>query len=228
MPARGELVAQLAAAVEQQRHRDDRTPHLLDRRNASNNALPVVAVSSTMSTRWPGSSTPAIRPPTPWSFASLRIANARLAGHEGDGECDRHRADHRAADGVVVASAVMPASASASTIASPTICEAVAPEAHLPAVEIPVRRPAGVERELAFADRVLPQHGGERDLGRAQRHAAPTTVAGASSDRSMTRPSVEPRSASEARSGCGMSPTTFRPSLQIPAMSSSAPFGFST
>ena len=41
-------------------------------------------------------------------------------------------------------------------------------------------------------------------------------------------PSAEPRRASDARSGCGMSPTTLRCSLQTPAMSSRLPFGLRT
>jgi DNA helicase-2/ATP-dependent DNA helicase PcrA len=43
-----------------------------------------------------------------------------------------------------------------------------------------------------------------------------------------TTPSLEPSSASEARSGWGMSPTTLPVALQIPAMSSRLPFGLST
>src|SRR5262249_12091904 len=44
----------------------------------------------------------------------------------------------------------------------------------------------------------------------------------------ITRPSAEPTSGSEARSGCGIRPITLRRSLQIPAMSRSDPFGLST
>ena len=45
---------------------------------------------------------------------------------------------------------------------------------------------------------------------------------------SSTRPSAEPSSGSEARSGCGISPTTLRPTLHTPAMSSTEPLGLST
>ena len=48
----------------------------------------------------------------------------------------------------------------------------------------------------------------------------------ASSDRSSTTPSAQPSSASLARSGCGMRPTTLPASLLIPAMSSRLPLGF--
>jgi hypothetical protein len=41
-------------------------------------------------------------------------------------------------------------------------------------------------------------------------------------------PSVEPRSASEERSGCGIIPRTLRPALQIPAMLSSEPLGLAS
>ena len=51
--------------------------------------------------------------------------------------------------------------------------------------------------------------------------------AAASSDSSSTTPSAEPISASKAL-GCGMSPTTLWPSLQIPAMSSRLPLGLRT
>src|SRR6266568_3579347 len=46
--------------------------------------------------------------------------------------------------------------------------------------------------------------------------------------RNSTRPSVEPRRGSLARSGWGMSPTTLPSAEQMPAMSSVAPFGLST
>ena len=45
-------------------------------------------------------------------------------------------------------------------------------------------------------------------------------------DSNSTRPSALPTAVSHARSGCGIRPTTFRASLQIPAMFSSDPFGF--
>ncbi len=43
-----------------------------------------------------------------------------------------------------------------------------------------------------------------------------------------TRRRLEPSSSSQARSGCGMRPTTLPASLQMPAMSSIDPFGLST
>jgi len=39
-------------------------------------------------------------------------------------------------------------------------------------------------------------------------------------------PSAEPSKPSLDRSGCGIMPSTLRPSLQMPAMLSSDPFGF--
>ena len=53
-------------------------------------------------------------------------------------------------------------------------------------------------------------------------------AAAASSARKSACPSVEPSSASLARSGWGINPTTLPASLQIPAMSSSEPLGLST
>ena len=58
--------------------------------------------------------------------------------------------------------------------------------------------------------------------------AATDSRADASSDSSSTTPSSEPRSASLARSGWGMRPTTLPCSLAMPAMSSRLPFGFRT
>ena len=54
------------------------------------------------------------------------------------------------------------------------------------------------------------------------------TVADASSERRSGRPSAEPSRSLMARSGCGISPTTLRPALLMPAMSSTDPFGLST
>src|SRR5580658_1862832 len=45
-------------------------------------------------------------------------------------------------------------------------------------------------------------------------------------DSKIFTPSVHPSSASAARSGCGIMPTTLRPGLQMPATLSSDPFGF--
>src|SRR5688572_15752064 len=44
-------------------------------------------------------------------------------------------------------------------------------------------------------------------------------------DSNSTSPSALPIASSQARSGCGINPTTFLPSLQIPAMLFSDPFG---
>ena len=66
------------------------------------------------------------------------------------------------------------------------------------------------------------EEGGRQPLVRA------LTSAAASNERSSTLPSVEPNRGWLARSGWGISPTTLRPALQTPAMSSSAPFGLST
>src|SRR3954464_7814821 len=45
-------------------------------------------------------------------------------------------------------------------------------------------------------------------------------------DSRMTSPSVPPSAASQARSGCGIMPTTLRRSLQMPAIACADPFGF--
>ena len=44
-------------------------------------------------------------------------------------------------------------------------------------------------------------------------------------DSKITRPSAPPSIDSHARSGCGIIPTTFRASLQMPAMAAADPFG---
>ena len=53
------------------------------------------------------------------------------------------------------------------------------------------------------------------------------TPAPTSTERSILKPSSEPRAGSDTLSGCGMTPTTLWPSLQTPAMSLAEPFGFS-
>ena len=53
------------------------------------------------------------------------------------------------------------------------------------------------------------------------------TPAPTSTERRILKPSSEPRAGSQTLSGCGMMPTTLRPSLQTPAMSFTDPFGFS-
>src|SRR5262249_62371361 len=45
-------------------------------------------------------------------------------------------------------------------------------------------------------------------------------------DSKIARPSTPPSSGSQARSGCGIMPTTFRASLQMPAIACTDPFGF--
>ena len=101
----------------------------------------------------------------------------------------------------------------------------------------------GVRRRLhrrrADEDKVLRQlvrATGHIGLIQPVRHRGPggrqPTGAGAAAVRSSacssTTPSSDPSSGSEARSGCGMSPTTLRPALHTPAMSSTDPFGLST
>src|SRR5947209_2749252 len=60
------------------------------------------------------------------------------------------------------------------------------------------------------------------------RYAAARALAAERSARRRTTPSSEPRIGSDARSGCGIRPTTLPASLQIPAMSSRLPFGLAT
>ena len=48
------------------------------------------------------------------------------------------------------------------------------------------------------------------------------------SDWKILKPSVPPSSGSAARSGCGIMPSTLRPSLQIPAIFSREPLGFAS
>src|SRR5450759_1035188 len=45
------------------------------------------------------------------------------------------------------------------------------------------------------------------------------------SERKITSPSADPSAASTARSGCGISPTTLRSRLHMPAIFASEPFG---
>ena len=73
------------------------------------------------------------------------------------------------------------------------------------------RSRASSESPKAYVAQPLTPSRGRREQ-RAQQHDA---VGGA-------------EDGSEARSGCGMRPTTLRPSLQMPAMSSRLPFGLST
>src|SRR5439155_1131340 len=96
----------------------------------------------------------------------------------------------------------------------------------------------------AFVRTVLaPHHGKDADFGfvgfalqnRADffklassevAHACTATI-DLTIDSSTTRPSAEPRSTSEARSGCGIMPITLRSLLQMPAISRNAPLGLS-
>src|SRR5918994_999375 len=76
-------------------------------------------------------------------------------------------------------------------------------------------------RELGVAPEVLRKAG----IGRGGLATAAPPAAGAGSEGRSPTPSVDPRRTSDARSGWGMSPTTLRCSLQMPAMSSRLPFG---
>ena len=66
-----------------------------------------------------------------------------------------------------------------------------------------------------------------KPVGLLVQAAALDAVAAATKARSSTRPSSEPRRAELARSGWGISPTTFPASLAMPAMASTDPLGFS-
>src|SRR2546423_12164655 len=55
-------------------------------------------------------------------------------------------------------------------------------------------------------------------------HATAARVA--ASERKISRPSLEPNRSSQARSGCGIRPSTSRELLQMPAILSREPFGF--
>ena len=114
----------------------------------------------------------------------LAHREARLAGHERDGERHRDRADDRAADGVE-ARRVDPRDRERVDDRVADDLHAVAAEAHLPSVEVPVRRPARRQRELTLADRVLARAPRQRGLGGPQRHAVrrprPTRAASAAS-----------------------------------------------
>src|SRR6185437_12094478 len=57
---------------------------------------------------------------------------------------------------------------------------------------------------------------------------AAVPVRAATIDWKMRRPSAEPSNASLERSGCGIMPSTLRPSLRMPAMFASDPFGFAS
>src|SRR5262249_34663034 len=58
--------------------------------------------------------------------------------------------------------------------------------------------------------------------------AAPPRPTHACTERKSRSPSSPTVSASTACSGCGMSPTTFRPALHTPAMLASEPFGLAS
>ena len=61
----------------------------------------------------------------------------------------------------------------------------------------------------------------------ARRAAATDNRAASTSEPRISAPSAEPSSGSTACSGCGIRPKTFPRSLQTPATSATAPFGFS-
>ena len=48
------------------------------------------------------------------------------------------------------------------------------------------------------------------------------------SERKISRPSFDPKSSSQARSGCGIIPKTFPSLLQIPAIFEREPFGLAS
>src|ERR1017187_9059851 len=79
-------------------------------------------------------------------------------------------------------------------------------------------------RELVLGDQVVCDgdgaHGRTSATGRA-------VCAAASMDSKTPRPSEEPISGSEARSGCGIMPITLRSRLRMPAISRSEPLGLS-
>src|SRR5204863_6043976 len=56
------------------------------------------------------------------------------------------------------------------------------------------------------------------DLRRDGHRTAPSCASALTTDSKRTRPSALPSAGSQARSGCGIRPTTLRPSLQMPAM----------
>ena len=80
-----------------------------------------------------------MRPPTPWSFASLRTAKLALAGDQRDRDRDRDRADREPADRVELGDAGRVERLD-DRVADDL--DAVAAERHLPPVEVPVRRAA--------------------------------------------------------------------------------------
>ena len=68
-----------------------------------------------------------------------------------------------------------------------------------------------------------------RGIESSARRIARGRAARAFNDRlEQRRPSALPSTSSQARSGCGIRPTTFRASLQMPAMLLSEPFGFAS
>jgi hypothetical protein len=75
--------------------------------------------------------------------------------------------------------------------------------------DLPARLPAGLSR--APAPRLT---------------SAPTVFIAPTLDSKISRPSTPPTSGSHARSGCGIMPTTFLASLQMPAIALTEPFGF--
>ena len=64
------------------------------------------------------------------------------------------------------------------------------------------------------------------DRHRAAVPTAPAEESARTTDSNSTSPSPLPSIGSQARSGCGIMPTTLRRSLQMPAMFRAAPFGF--
>src|SRR6185295_9062283 len=70
------------------------------------------------------------------------------------------------------------------------------------------------------------QHARQRGDSRAPQSYLATTAMARTRASRICRPSAEPSSGSDARSGCGMRPTTLRSRLQTPAMALTLPFTF--
>jgi hypothetical protein len=88
----------------------------------------------------------------------------------------------------------------------------------------------GVELVVGHAETAVQRL--DRTLGHRHRDPTATAVSFAAraalstSERTIPKPSAEPRSASDARSGCGMRPATLPAAFITPAMARSEPFGF--
>src|SRR5437870_10494019 len=72
---------------------------------------------------------------------------------------------------------------------------------------------------------LLEGHGVELGPSHRQRHHTATRARAWMAERRTASPSSPPSTASQARSGCGIMPTTFPRALEIPAIFPSEPFG---